>query len=47
MSNSDSGDYFDKLFYNYNISKVACSRAINSNPNKSGKLTEILIKNYN
>jgi DNA adenine methylase len=47
MSNSDSGDYFDKLFYNYNISKVACSRAINSNPNKRGKLTEILIKNYN
>ena len=38
--------FFEELYAAFNISRVYASRAINANPSKRGKLTELLIKNY-
>ena len=38
--------FFEDLYKNYRIERVYASRAINANPSKRGKLTELLIKNY-
>ena len=38
--------FFEELYTAFNISRVYASRAINANPSKRGKLTELLIKNY-
>ncbi|MCQ2607041.1 MAG: DNA adenine methylase [Bacteroidales bacterium] len=52
LSNSDckgkneNDNFFDTLYQNYKIERVLASRSINSNPNKRGKLTEILVHNY-
>lgn len=52
LSNSDckgknpKDDFFDKLYENYEIHRVYAARAINANPLKRGKLTELLIRNY-
>ena len=52
LSNSDpknidkNDDFFDSLYKGYNISRVNASRAINSNPKKRGRITELLICNY-
>ncbi len=52
LSNSDckgkneEDNFFDVLYANYYIERVWASRSINSNPNKRGKLTEILVHNY-
>ena len=52
LSNSDckskdeDDNFFDKLYRNYVIDRVWASRSINANPNKRGKLTEILVHNY-
>lgn len=53
LSNSDCstvnpGDtFFENLFNGFNIQRVYASRAINANASKRGKLTELLICNYN
>lgn len=53
LSNSDGNsknacdNFFDDLYKEYQIERVWASRSINSNPNKRGKLTEILVHNYN
>lgn len=52
LSNSDCSarnpedTFFEELYCDFNINRVQASRAINANPNKRGKLTELLIKNY-
>lgn len=52
LSNSDckgkneEDNFFDVLYSAYKIERVWASRSINSNPNKRGKLTEILVHNY-
>lgn len=52
LSNSDCSAknpedrFFEELYSDFNINRVQASRAINANPNKRGKLTELLIKNY-
>ena len=52
LSNSDckgkneEDNFFDVLYGVYQIERVWASRSINSNPNKRGKLTEILVHNY-
>lgn len=47
LSNSDCKDgFFDDLYLQYQIERVWASRSINSNPDKRGKLTEILVRNY-
>jgi DNA adenine methylase len=52
MSNSDvksinpTEDFFDELYQSYNIQRVLTPRRINSNPDKRGKLSELLITNY-
>lgn len=52
LSNSDckgkneADNFFDVLYQAYSIERVWASRSINSNPNKRGKLTEILVHNY-
>ena len=38
--------FFEELYRNYRIERVYASRSINANPSKRGKLTELLIKNY-
>ncbi len=38
--------FFDDIYANFHIHRVYASRAINANPSKRGKLTELLIKNY-
>ena len=38
--------FFEELYRDYRIERVYASRSINANPNKRGKLTELLIKNY-
>lgn len=51
LSNSDCmakcGDtFFDELFSNYYIERVFASRNVNSNPDKRGKLSEIVVRNF-
>jgi len=47
LSNSDGKDnFFEELYSNYEIDRVFASRCINSNGQKRGKLTEILVHNY-
>lgn len=52
LSNSDckgkneADRFFDKLYEDYVIDRVWASRSINANPKKRGKLTEILVHNY-
>lgn len=52
LSNSDckgkdeKDNFFDVLYGFYHIERVWASRSINSNPAKRGKLTEILVHNY-
>ena len=52
LSNSDckgkneKDNFFDVLYGEYYIERVWASRSINSNPSKRGKLTEILVHNY-
>lgn len=52
LSNSDckgkneADNFFDVLYGAYVIERVWASRSINSNPDKRGKLTEILVHNY-
>lgn len=52
LSNSDckgkdeTDNFFEILYQDYVIDRVWASRNINANPNKRGKLTEILVHNY-
>lgn len=52
VSNSDcrgkneADNFFDILYGNYVIDRVLASRSINSNASKRGRLTEILVHNY-
>jgi len=51
LSNSDvkgkdpEDNFFDNLYHRFNIKRVLARRNINSNPNKRGQLTELLIIN--
>lgn len=51
LSNSDvkgknpDDDFFDDLYSDYTISRVYANRMVNANPDKRGKLTELLITN--
>lgn len=53
LSNSDcmgkdgSDRFFDDLFIDYNIERVWASRNVNAIASRRGKLTELLIRNYN
>jgi len=38
--------FFENIYADFHIHRVNASRAINANPKKRGKLTELLIKNY-
>ena len=38
--------FFEELYKDYRIERVNAARFINANPSKRGKLTELLIKNY-
>ena len=38
--------FFEEIYADFRIHRVYASRAINANPEKRGKLTELLIKNY-
>lgn len=52
LSNSDvrandpTNNFFDDLYSPYHINRVWASRSVNSNPEKRGKLSELLINNY-
>lgn len=52
LSNSDGkgrnpdDTFFDDLYDSYSIMRVYASRSVNANPDKRGKLTELLIRNY-
>jgi len=52
LSNSDvksqdaSNNFFEVLYSQYKIDRVWASRSVNANPEKRGKLTELLITNY-
>jgi len=47
LSNSDCKDmFFDDLYREYDIARVLASRSVNANPEKRGKLTEILVRNF-
>lgn len=52
LSNSDcrsrnpQDTFFDDLYKDYFIERVYAMRSVNSNPEKRGKLTELLIRNY-
>lgn len=45
-SQNEDDNFFDMLYADYEIDRVFASRCINSNGNKRGKLTEILVHNY-
>ena len=38
--------FFEIAYQNFIMKRVYASRSINANPNKRGKLTELLINNY-
>jgi DNA adenine methylase len=42
---NDNDNFFDDLYSNFNIQRVDARRNINANPEKRGKLTELLITN--
>lgn len=52
LSNSDCSThnpnetFFEELYGNFIIERVYASRSVNANPSKRGKLTEILVRNY-
>jgi len=47
LSNSDTPDgYFERLYAGYNIRRVQAGRSINSNPDRRGKISELVITNY-
>lgn len=52
LSNSDCKGrnpkdlFFDNLYKDYVIERVYAARSVNANPKKRGKLTELLIRNY-
>ncbi len=52
LSNSDCSaknpedTFFEELYEDFDIQRVYASRAVNANPSKRGKLTELLIRNY-
>lgn len=52
LSNSDCSSknpadtFFEEIYGGFNINRVFASRAINANPSKRGKLTELLISNF-
>ena len=52
LSNSDpknenkEDSFFDDLYKNYNIKRVAANRVINSKVSKRGKISEIVVRNY-
>ncbi len=52
LSNSDpknenpEDDFFEKAYAGYNIYRVSASRAVNCNPEKRGKIYELIITNY-
>ena len=47
LSNSDCKDmFFDDLYLPYIIDRVWAARSVNANPNKRGKLQEIVVHNY-
>lgn len=47
LSNSDCADgFFDNLYEGYNIERVWAKRCVNANGEKRGKLTEIVVRNY-
>ena len=45
LSNSDT-KLVNELYSNYEVKKVFASRAINANPSGRGKITEVLVRNY-
>ena len=45
-SNDPTNDFFDDLYSDYSINRVWASRSVNANPEKRGKLTELIITNY-
>ena len=45
-SNDPTNNFFDDLYSNYKIDRVWASRSVNANPEKRGKLKELLITNY-
>jgi DNA adenine methylase len=53
LSNSDpkngnlNDEFFDDLYHRFSIERISANRAINSDPNKRGKISELLIRNYN
>lgn len=53
LSNSDvkgkdtNDNFFDEIYSKFSISRVSARRSINANPDKRGKLNELLISNCN
>ena len=53
LSNSDckgkneADNFFDVLYADYYIDRVMASRNVNANGAKRGKISEILVRNYN
>ncbi|HEC91739.1 MAG TPA: DNA adenine methylase [Candidatus Atribacteria bacterium] len=52
LSNSDpknenpNDDFFDKLYFKYNIERVPAKRYINCDASKRGEINELIIRNY-
>lgn len=52
LSNSDvkgkdnNDNFFDNIYKEYHILRVMATRMVNANPEKRGKLSELLIRNY-
>jgi DNA adenine methylase len=45
--NADKNDnFFDDLYKNYSINRIAAKRHINSNTSKRGEINELIITNY-
>lgn len=46
LTNGGTDDFMDRLYSDYRIDRVNAGRCINSDPAKRGKISEILVRNY-
>ena len=46
LAKNPADTFFEELYSDYRIERIFASRAINANPSKRGKLTELIIMNY-
>ena len=45
-NNNEEDDFFEQIYNGFKINEIKANRMINSNKEKRGKISELLITNY-